>query len=268
MGEHRPDPISRILARGAGAQGPLMLMYHAVVAGDGMPSWPWAVSAANFEAQLDYLRGQGWTTLTMAELAAGKPPPRAVVVTFDDGYADNLAALEMLTQRRMRATWFVVSGSVGQRPAWPADGRPEGRLLSADELRAMRDAGMEIGSHTRSHCRLTDLETHGVNEELRGSKAELEDILGSPVGSFAYPYGKFDDSIVRAVSAAGYAAACTTRPGWATRDGDPYRLRRLSVMNDDTVSSLARKLALADNDVAWGRLAGYAMQRVKARLSP
>jgi peptidoglycan/xylan/chitin deacetylase (PgdA/CDA1 family) len=243
-----------------------MLMYHAVVPGPGTPAWPWAVSADGFEAQIDYLQDNGWTSRTMAELAASKSPPRTVVITFDDGYANNLAAFEMLAKRDMRATWFIVSGSVGQDPKWPADGRPAGRLLSGQELRTMCDAGMEIGSHTQSHCVLTQLDQARVDKELRASKAELEDVLGGVVGSFAYPYGKFDDGIVRSVAAAGYTAACTTRTGWATRDGDPYRLRRVSIMNNDTVSTLARKLALADNDVGWDKLARYGMNRVRARL--
>lgn len=263
-----PDPVSRAIARGAGRHGPLMLMYHAIVPGDGVPGWPWAVSAGHFQAQMDYLHANGWNTVTMAALAtaARQPPSPTVVITFDDGYVNNLSAVEILQARGMRATWFIVSGSVGQAPFWPADGRPEGRLLSSEELRAMDAAGMEIGSHTRAHSPLTELAPDAVHEELRTSKAELEGILGHPVESFAYPYGKFNDAVVDAVRTAGYGAACTTRPGWATRDGDPHRLRRLSIMNDDTVSTLARKLALADNDVSWRRLAGYSLDRVRARL--
>lgn len=262
------DPFTHALGRRAGQNGPLMLMYHAVVPGGGIPDWPWAVSSGRLEAQLDYLRDSGWHTMTMGELAAipGKPAPRTVVITFDDGYADNLVAFEMLARRNMRATWFIVSGSVGQEPKWPADGRPAGRLLSREEMREMHDAGMEIGSHTRSHCRLTEVDAATVEAELRGSKAELEGMLGRAVSSFAYPYGKFDDRIAEAVRAAGYGAACTTRSGWATRDGDTYRLRRLSIMNTDTVSTLVRKLTFADNDVTWQALARYASNRLRARL--
>lgn len=263
-----PDPASRVIARGAGQHGPLMLMYHAIVPGRGAADWPWAVSAGNFRAQMDYLHANGWNTVTMNALAtaSGQISSRTVVITFDDGYANNLGAVEILKESGMRATWFIVSGSIGQAPRWSADGRPDGRLLSGNELRSMDEAGMEIGSHTRSHPRLTDLATEAVDAELRTSKAELEDILGHPVGSFAYPYGKYDERVVDAVRSAGYAAACTTRTGWATRDGDPYRLRRLSIMNTDTVSTLARKLAFADNDVRWSRLMRYSAERLRARI--
>jgi len=262
------DPLSQRLARGAGGHGPLMLMYHAVIPGAGTPTWTWAVSAGRFEAQLDYLAREGWRTLTMADLAVDDlhPPSRSVVITFDDGYADNLTAVSMLAQRGMRASWFVVSGSVGKQPNWRADGRPDGRLLSAQELRDMRAAGMEIGSHTRSHRALTETASAEREVELRGARQDLEDMLGGPVLSFAYPYGKFDVGCVDAVRAAGYRAACTTRSGWALRDRDPLRMRRVSVFNHDGLAAFARKLAFADNDVSWLRLGGYALSRAKARL--
>lgn len=261
------DPISHALAKGAGGHGPVMLMYHSVSPGGGTPAWTWAVSARRLEAQLDYLKDNGWGTLTMGALAAsGAPAGRAVVITFDDGYADNFAAFEMLAERGMRATWFMVSGSIGRAPAWPGDGRPAGRLLSGDELRAMQAGGMEIGSHTRSHCRLTETPPENLEDELRGSRADLEDLLGRPVTSFAYPYGGFDERSVEAVRGAGYAAACTTRTGWALRDGDALRMRRVSVFNGDGLGSFARKLAFADNDVSWTRLGRYALDRVRSRL--
>lgn len=245
-----------------------MLMYHAVRAGRTRPDWPWAVSMHQFKSQLDFLAGEGYATPTMAELVASPQKwagRRVAVLTFDDGYVDNLYACEALTSRGLRASFFIVAGALGRDPHWAADGRPRGRLLNATELRLMHNDGMEIGSHTVNHVRLTETGEAQLHHELADSKARLEDALGSPVTSFAYPYGAWDDRCVEAVKRVGYAAACTTRTGWAQRDGDPYRLRRLSVMNTDTTSSLARKLAFADNAVGWRQLAGYAHRRVAAQ---
>ena len=263
------DPISRALHRQAGQHGPVMLMYHAVTPGKDAPAWPWAVSMRQFRDQLDFLATEGYATPTMRELVdppAKTWPGRTAVITFDDGYADNLAACEELQKRGMRATWFVVSGSVGHAPGWPADGRPEGRLLNATELRDMHEGSMEIGSHTVTHTRLTDTDDVHLASELTDSKAALEDMLGAPVDSFAYPYGAWDDRCVLAVKQAGYRAACTTRTGWTLRDGDPFRLRRLTVFNIDTVSILARKLHFADNEVSWPVLARHGLNRIRSRL--
>ncbi|MDP2265874.1 MAG: polysaccharide deacetylase family protein, partial [Thiobacillus sp.] len=184
------DPLSTLLHRKAGQHGPVMLMYHAITPGKGAPDWPWAVSRQQFCDQLDFLADEGYATPTMGELAtvpAQQWTGRTVTLTFDDGYADNLAACEELQKRGMRATWFIVSGSVGQAPRWPADGRPQGRLLNASELCAMQQSGMEIGSHTVSHVRLTEVDDVRLMQELVDSKVALEEMLGNAVNSFAYP---------------------------------------------------------------------------------
>lgn len=245
-----------------------MLMYHAVLPGADTPAWPWAVSMKRFCEQLDFLVAEGYATPTMRELAAMDTPPagRTAVITFDDGYANNLAASEVLLKRGIRATWFMVTGSIGQTPQWPSDGRPEGRLLNADELRDMHDNGMEIGSHTVSHTRLTELDAPRLKQELADSKSALHALLNDDITSFAYPYGDWDARCAAAVREAGYTAACTTQSGWALRDRDAYTLRRLTVFNTDTVSTLARKLATGDNDVSWSRTAHRMGQRFQTRL--
>ncbi len=219
---------------------------------------------AQFRAQLDFLAAEGYATPTMAELAAtpGKWPGRVAVLTFDDGYVDNLAACEALQARGMRASWFIVTGSIGREPAWPANGRPPGRLLNADELRDMQRCGMEIGSHTVSHIRLTEADDARLIQELTDSKAALEAVLGRPVQSFAYPYGAWDGRCADAVQRAGYQAACTTRTGWALRDRDRYQIRRLTIFNTDTASTFARKLHFGSHDVAWRNLARYAYRHI------
>lgn len=240
-----------------------MLMYHAVSPGKGRPDWPWAVSMQRFREQLDFLAAEGYATPTMGELVAapsGMWSGRTVVITFDDGYADNLAASEELLKRGMRASWFIVSGSVGRSPLWQDDGRPAGRLLNAAELRDIHESGMEIGSHTVSHVRLTEADDACLTQELADSKTALEEMLGQAVSSFAYPYGAWDARCSEAVKQAGYTAACTTRSGWALRDKHPYTLRRLTVYNLDTARSLARKLALAANDVGWRTLLGQSFR--------
>ncbi len=255
--------------RDAGQHGPVMLMYHSIVDDKGVPDWPWSVSLDRFREHLNFLNQQGWEAITMAELVSNpyRVSMRTAVITFDDGYEDNLFALDELKKRNMRASWFVVSGSVGAEPTWPPDGRPDGRLLNASELRMMHSCGMEICSHTKNHTRLTELNGAALVDELAESKDSLEDILGCAVTSFAYPYGVWDTRCATAVRDCGYTAACTTRTGWALRDNDPFQLRRLTVFNTDTVASLARKLYFGSNDVAWNAVTRYAVQRIMSRLN-
>ncbi|MCP4635729.1 MAG: polysaccharide deacetylase family protein [Methyloversatilis sp.] len=263
------DPIAYALARRSAGHGPLMLMYHSVTA-DRQPDWPWAVSLDRFGQQLDLLSSLGYRTATMDDIAAGRTSDAdgpVAVITFDDGYEDNLLAVEALARRGMTATWFIVSGAIGDEPHWPYDGRPAGRMMDAAALRGLSAAGIEIGSHTVSHCRLTEASDADLARELADSKSTLEDILGRDVRSFAYPYGDWDTRCAEAVRAAGYRQACTTRTGWALRDGNPYTLRRLTVFNHDTASTLCRKLVLASNDGSLGALSRYMAQQLRARLT-
>lgn len=257
------DPITRRLVGSAAAASPLVLMYHALEDG-ARARWRWAVTRQAFAAQLDLLQELGCGTPTVSELlATPQPARRSVAITFDDGYVDNLAAAEELRRRGMRATWYVVAGSLGDRPRWKADGGPTGRLMSATELRELRAAGMEIGSHTMSHQRLTSLAPEQRRQEIEASRTVLEDTLGSAVHAFAYPYGDFDADVTAAVRTAGYSSACTTQPGWALRDGDALRIRRLTVFNEDGTARFARKLAFASHEAGWSEVARYAWRRLR-----
>jgi peptidoglycan/xylan/chitin deacetylase (PgdA/CDA1 family) len=110
-----------------------------------------------------------------------------------------------------------------------------------DEIAELAEAGWEIGSHTCSHSRLTTLSDHEVRAELVDSKAEIEDRLGCPCRSLAYPYGDHDERVVRATHAAGYVAAGTL-PGRFEGD-DPLRHPRLFVSRADTRLRFAVKTA-------------------------
>ena len=261
------DPISILLHKGAGKQGPVMLMYHSIC--QGIPDWPWAVSLHQFRTHLDFLASEGWATITMGQLVAhpNQQTERTVIITFDDGYVDNLLAFDELQRRGMSASWFVVTGALGQTPDWNDNDLPKGRLLNPSELRAMQAAGMEIGSHTRSHLRLTEVDDTRLTSELQTSKTELEEILGSEASSFAYPYGAWDQRCEQAVQRAGYKCACTTQTGWALRDNNPYSLRRLTVFNTDTASNLARMLALGMNHASWPEVGRYWFSRLQRRTS-
>jgi len=260
------DPITRRLHDRSAPHGPVMLVYHSLQPGGGVPAWPWAVSRDRFCEQLDFLLEAGYAVPTVTELLATPErfQGRTAVITFDDGYVDNLAACEELKERGMKATWFISSGSIGRHHPWPADGRPQERLLAADELRVMAASGMEIGSHTVTHPRLPAANDEMLARELADSKATLEDCLGHEVPSFAYPFGAWDERCELAVKQAGYRSACLTQTGWALREQDPYRLRRLTVFNTDSGSRFARKLCWASHDVGWPDIGRYAAARLFA----
>ncbi len=261
------DPLSKRLLAGAGRNGPVSLMYHSITPGSYQPAWQWALSIKCFNEQLALLQDFGWTTVLASELTAiDLLPNKSVLLTFDDGYADNYAAFEALTKRAMKASWYVVTKDLGQTASWCDDKAPRLPMLTPSQLREMRSGGMEIGSHTHSHCRLTQASPKRVENELTRSQEILSTLLYRPVSSFAYPYGLYNESVLSAVQTAGYRVAFTTRPGFGLVDNGILSARRVSIMAYDTLSSFARKLAFADNDVSWSKLSGYVTDRIKDRL--
>jgi peptidoglycan/xylan/chitin deacetylase (PgdA/CDA1 family) len=269
------DPISRFLLRTrAAADGrdgdaeTVVLMYHGVVARGGRPNTRFDVAADAFARQLDLLAAAGFVTARVADLAASPANGRRrVAITFDDGFRNNIeGAVRPLLDRRMTASWFVVSDFVGELASWVDGDRSEREILSAPELRAMVAAGLEVGSHTRRHLDLTRTAPDEIEGEVAGSKRDLELLLAAPVTTFAYPYGRLNDSVRAAVVAAGYVAACATRSGSVRAADDRYALHRVTITWHDTPSSFARKLALADNDVAWGDVARHGVRHLHARL--
>ena len=170
-------------------------------------------SVDRLAAHLDWLAEHDFAAVPL-ELAcrdAHSGEGRRFAITFDDGYAETVdLALPVLEARSLPAIVFVVSGLIGGRAEWNAE--PQ-RLLSRTELLELSAAGMLIGSHTSSHPRLSTLANDAIEREVRGSRQELEDVLGRQVRFLAYPHHDRDERVVEAVASAGYTGAAGGRDG-------------------------------------------------------
>jgi peptidoglycan/xylan/chitin deacetylase (PgdA/CDA1 family) len=224
---------------------PVMLMYHAV-GRPGERASRFIVPIRRFERQMAWLDSRGYRIMALSELLECRrrhtlPPARSVVITFDDGYADNYAlALPVLRGRRFPATFFLVSGAVGGTNAWDAGGALAGRaLMSWEQAGELLRHGMAVGSHTRSHPVVPDLSPADREGELRGARLDLEQALGRPIATFAYPFGRMDDATATAVEQAGYEAACCSRSGANDPAVPQFGLRRLEVRGTDSMVRFA-----------------------------
>ena len=189
------------------AHGPVILMYHALGAA-GENAGRYITPRATFERQLRWLKSRGYHLFSLRQLIAaraeGLAPPRAVVLTFDDGYRDNV---DTLLARGAPATVFVVTSAVGAVNGWDAEGALRGRALFGwDEARDLARHGVEIGGHSRAHVPLSDAGSPLLEEEVRGSLGDLRRELGPGIFTFAYPHGRFDDRTMTAVASARSAA--------------------------------------------------------------
>jgi peptidoglycan/xylan/chitin deacetylase (PgdA/CDA1 family) len=202
-----------------------------------------------FEQHACYLRDNGYVSLTASELVylrkggPGSVPEKAVVLTFDDGFADfHRNALPVLTRYGLTATLYVVSGCVGGSSRWLADAQSR-PLLNWSQLDDARRSGVEIGAHSVSHPALDTLPLAQAKDEIVSSKQELENGLGIEVRSFAYPYGYYSQAVRDLVVSAGYSSACAVRYGVSNPTDDPFALSRQIVRHDTSVAHLAAMLS-------------------------
>jgi peptidoglycan/xylan/chitin deacetylase (PgdA/CDA1 family) len=220
------------------------------------------VTPQQFERQLRTLRQLGFRGVSINEALAvlvAEPgtASRLVALTFDDGYVDNLTvALPILQQYGFTATCYVVSDCISTYNQWDAERLNVRKpVMSATELEQWLDAGMEIGSHSRSHPRLDELDTHSAHEEIAGSRTALGQLLGREIKHFCYPYGRFAPEVVSSVRQAGYHSAVSTRRGLACAADDLYSLPRVSVHGGGSFMKFVLKVATRYEDLKRKRSA-------------
>ncbi|MBS0174818.1 MAG: polysaccharide deacetylase family protein [Nitrospira sp.] len=252
-----------------------VLMYHRI--GDAKNDWErkYCVSAECFEAQMKAMARAGWHAVPSADfcnwLAGGKPlPEKSFVLTFDDGFLSvHEHAAPVLRALKWPATVFLVSQLIGQRDIWCAAHNPSGEtypLMTMGHISELRGAGFTFHSHTRTHADLTTLDDDALQDQLTGSRTDLEALIGEPVPLLAYPYGRHDGRVVAAAERAGYRFAFSVQPGFNRRDVSAFRIRRLDVFGTDTPSMLLRKIQLGSNDGSLGAWARYCIIQILARL--
>jgi len=197
------------MGAGLGRRPPFVLCYH-LVAAEPPSRDPHGlfVPRSLFAQHLDVIAGR-YEVLTVGSLwqrtRAGGDGAGAAAITFDDALARSaLDAIPLLQERSMSCSVFVPTGWMGRRHP-DVDGE---RILGAGEIRELADAGVEIGAHTVDHVSLPDLPFDQVLDQLKRSRATLEDLLGRPVRTMAYPHGALSPETERAAAQAGYEVAC------------------------------------------------------------
>lgn len=214
-----------------------ILMYHLV--GDPPPAAPFPelyVRPSDFRGQVRWLAAHGYRAVTLETVwnawhGRGSLPAHTVVFTFDDGYRSIATrARPILQGQHWPGVLNLKVGNISDRSGF-----------GAGRIRDLIRAGWEVDSHTLTHPDLTTLDATALRREVAGSRAVIRSRFHVPADFFCYPAGRYDDTVVAAVRAAGYFGATTTNYGLA-RPGDPYRLDRVRVNRSDGVSGFAAKM--------------------------
>ncbi len=214
-----------------------ILMYHVIGDPEGeVPFLDLWLSESDFQDQVDWLEENGYTAVTLVQVQnawydGGTLPPKPIVLSFDDGVLGQYVfGLPILREK----------GWAGQLNL-----KAEGSDLSSKQVKKMYRAGWEIASHTISHPDLTTLDPASLEQEVAGSKAQLEKELGIDIINFCYPAGQYNDAVIAAVEAAGYRGATTVNPGLGEKSM-PFELNRIRISRGDTSADLAEYLSAAE----------------------
>jgi peptidoglycan/xylan/chitin deacetylase (PgdA/CDA1 family) len=202
------------------------------------------VSKARLREQFVSLKKRGYQAITFKELADGVRVKKPVILTFDDGYANNYHnLLPLLAEFDFKAVIYALTDEALTCNRWDlASGEPEAALMNREQLLACHRSGrVEIGSHGINHQRLSQLDPAEMVREVVESKQRLESWLEDEVVSFAYPYGDYGDREVEAVRAAGYLFGIATVTGPLHPADDFYRIRRVNLRPKDHGISFWKK---------------------------
>ena len=202
-----------------------ILLYHGVDSGE---AWDrpmddvdreYVLTRRRFEEHIEYLASR--RVLALRAALAPSTPSNAgmpVVISFDDGdLSGYTTAAPILERHGFRGDFFVVSQWVG-RPGF----------MSAAQVRELAERGHGIHSHSRTHPRLSELATSQIEDELAGSKAELEDMLRAPVQHFSIPGGAYDQRVIDIARRVGYTAVLNSVEGYNDERDAPFILQRFT----------------------------------------
>lgn len=187
-----------------------------------------------FRQQMKFLSENGYKVVSLNSLISSLQEnndslSKTIALTFDDGFQNFYTeAFPILDEFGFKATVFLVTDFCGKNNVWagnPSD-FPLSKLLSWNEIKELHNQGIEFGSHTLTHPDLTKISSKQTKSEITESKAKIEEILGSEVKTFAYPFGKFNQEIKQIVEKE-HQAACSTILGKIQTGSDYFALERV-----------------------------------------
>lgn len=242
-----------------------ILTYHSIDSSGSAIS----VAPAQLEGHVRWLAGKRVRVVALEQLIHEGDETDAVAITFDDGFRNFAGAAELLLEHGLPATVFVVTRQVGKTNAWggrSSGGVPELPLLNWEELGRLRDRGISLGAHSRSHPSLATLNGAALEEEIQGSASDLQEHLGVAARSFAYPYGSVSRAAAAAVQRT-YDVAVTTELRMIQPEDPGHLLPRLDMFYYRETGRLERWGSPAFRRHLWFRATLRRARRILAGRS-
>ena len=227
-----------------------VLMYHKVPDQMLQSQHRIFVPKDTFKMHLQFFKDQGFTTINFKDLAAyrsGKKdfstfPRKPLILTFDDGYADNLTnAAPLLKEYGMKAVIFLLADHTLLSNSWDSDGQePLQPLMDLAQKKELLQFDYEIGSHGFRHRKITEMTEAEARHELQESKRVLEKDFG-PIETYAFTYGITSPRAAELAEEAGYEFAVNTDTGGLHHEENPFAIFRINIFPEDGPTQLRKK---------------------------
>ncbi len=228
----------------------------------------------DFRRDMEIIRDNGYETITFTDINTGSPlPAKPLIITFDDGYESVFNhAVPVMKEMKMRGVIFVLTEFIGKYNDWDVQlGDKRFRHMETGQIKELMSDGFEIGSHTCSHRLLTALGINELLREIKQSKLLLENLLMTEIISVSYPFGRFNEDVLKLTRDAGYLFGVSLvnfkkiDPKW-----EQLTLNRHNIYRFDGVGAFMKKISderhrpleLRDRLIQKGGLATAAYQKL------
>ncbi|NOU69148.1 polysaccharide deacetylase family protein [Paenibacillus sp. LMG 31461] len=213
-----------------------VLNYHSVTIDPGNVV---VISPAKLEAQMKYLSDHGYTPISLTTFinliekkSVHAAPDKPVLLTFDDGYVDNVEeAMPILAKYNFPATLFMSPGMV-----------EDAGYLNWEQVKQLQQAGWDIQPHGMTHPHLPKLSAEQQAYEITEARKLIEEKLGTQADVFCYPYGEYNQTTLKVLKDYGFRYAFTIDQGYTTNQQYPYSLKRLFINGEESLKAFINKL--------------------------
>ncbi len=214
-------------------KGIIVLLYHRI---DNKPTGSsldkFSISENVFEKQMIFLKKRGFVSILPSEIERVKEDgswknKRYAIITFDDGYKDNLKAAEILKKHDMKGVFFISTAYIGKT-------LNSVNMLTDEDIKKIISLGMGIGSHSHHHEKLSKLSLSELDSEIKLSLGLLDKFCS--VEDFAYPFGNYSQDVIDALKHHNIKRAYIIgQKIYEINKCEPYKIPRAIIRKDTTL---------------------------------
>ena len=210
-----------------------VVLYHAIGSKLNHDSYGISISKERFIEHMKFLK-DNYEIIPLNSEYINNLDRNTISITLDDGYKDNLFALEICEKYNIPFTLYITTGSIGQK-----------EYLSEDEIKIFSKSDKcLLGTHSVTHPHLNQLNYEEQYYELSESKKRLENIIDSEIIHMSYPHGSYNDDTLDIIEKIGYKIVSSSKMGINTKENiDLIKIKRVEIVANDDLNELSKKIS-------------------------